>query len=86
MLRFAVVAVLCSLALLASAVLLSSDGYGQATTGTPNFSAFDGDGYEVVDLLSNTIVLNVPVRSEGAAYPALASRINRGDHCQSESE
>lgn len=42
---------------------------GQAVTGTPNFSSFDSHPYDTVDLMSNTIVFQVPIYHKAGALP-----------------
>lgn len=42
---------------------------GQVSPGAPNFSAYDSHAVDAVNLMSNNILLNVPVMSKSGAFP-----------------
>jgi hypothetical protein len=49
---------------------------GQVIPGTPSFSAYDSHEVDTVNLMSNNILLNVPVMSKSGAFPLQYSITN----------
>ena len=63
---------LCAVCLLTLGSVTWAQNDPTAITGMPNFGAQDSHQYDTVDLMSNTVTLNVPIRTKNGAMSMLA--------------